>query len=256
MLAAALVPDTVLLLPGAAGRGPDEAALRALRAAAGAVVADAVAGAERVVVVAPGARDRALTGDVPLGAGAAGVPDHLLREPVPTVRLRPAPGAPDAAVGGAETGTVVGLRLALAAGTRAERLHAVEVAPGPAGALRALGAALGADPSTALVVVGSGSARHGDDAPLPGDPRADDLDDALLRALADGAGPARRALAALDPATAAALAVTGWAPWQVLVGALDARAATARDEGPAPEVRLATVWRGAAHAAVLWRAAS
>jgi hypothetical protein len=254
VLAAALVPDTVLLLPGVAGRGPDEPVLVALRAAAAAVVADAVAGAARVVVVAPGRADRAIVGDVALGAAAAGVPDALLREPVPTVRLDPPGVGPSAGSGAVGSGTVVGLRLALAAGVPAHRLHALEVAPGPVPPLRATGAALGEDAGTVLVVVGSGSARHGDDAPLPGDARASAVDATLLAALQQGGAAARSALAALAEPTATALAVTGWAPWQVLVGALDAASGDPGDDRT--DVRHATVWRGAAHAAVLWRVAS
>lgn len=264
LVAAALVPDTVLLLPGAAGRGPDDAALVALRPAAAAAVARATAGAGRVVVVAPGAATRSVVGPARAGAGAAGVPDHLLAAPVPTVHLAPAPGGPPGAGPGPAPGAVVGLRLALDAGTGptpgdeqvAERrdalanVHVVEVAP-DGHDLRALGRALADGASTALVVVGSGSVRHGPDAPLPEDPRAPGVDAGLLAALRAGGRPARDALAALDPALADALAVSGHAPWQVLVGALDALPA-----GPGRvEVLHAEVWRGASHAAAVWQVA-
>lgn len=252
LAAAALVPDTVLLLPGAAGRGPDDAALTSLRSAAAVAVHRAVTGAARVVVVAPGRVDRAVTGRVRAGAAAVGVPDHLLRAPVPDVVLAAAPGGPPAVPGAPGTGAVVGVRLALDAGVPTGSLHVVEVAPGPVGTLRVLGASMSGAGPTALVVVGSGSARHGDDAPLPHDARADATDRALLTALRAGGGAARDALAGLDAAAAAELAVTGWSPWQVLVGALDAADLTGR---PVPDVVHAGVWCGAAHAAVAWTAA-
>ncbi|MBO3087486.1 hypothetical protein [Cellulomonas dongxiuzhuiae] len=252
MLAAvALVPDTVLLLPGAAGRGPDDPELVALRAAAATAVARAVGCAGRVVVVAPGAVDRSVAGTVRAGAAAAGVPDRLLERPVPQVRLERAPGGPPDAPGPPGTGAATGVRLALEAGVPACGLHVVEVAPGRAAPLRAIGAAATATGPTALVVVGSGAARHGHDAPLPYDDRAAGLERALLAALRAGGPAARDALAALDPAQAADLGVTGWAPWQVLVGALDAAIAAP----PAPDVVHATVWHGAAHAVVVWEVA-
>ena len=268
LVAAALVPDTVLLLPGAAGRGPDDEVLGVLRSAAATAVARTVAGAERVVVVAPGAATRWVVGRVRAGAGAAGVPDHLLGGPVPTVELAPAPvpglgpctgpGAdlvpdlgPRTASGTAPgPAAVVGLRLALDAGADPGRLHVREIAADQTD-LRMLGRAAVDGARTALVVVGSGSVRHGTGAPLPADPRAQQADGDLLAALAAGGRPARDALAALDPALARDLAVSGYAPWQVLVGALDASPA---DPGPT-DVLHAEVWRGASHAAVVWQVA-
>ena len=252
LAAAALVPDTVLLLPGAAGRGPDDPVLLALRAGAATAVARAVGGACRVVVVAPGRTHRSVTGVVRAGAASAGVPDHLLDVEVPDVVLTAAPGAPPAAPGRPGAGAVVGLRLALDAGVPPAAVHVVEVAPGPAGVLRATGADLVAAGPTALVVVGSGSARHGADAPLPHDVRADAFDTALLAALRAGGDAARAAFADLDAARSAALAVTGWAPWQVLVGAAEVGTASARCT---TDVVHAAVWRGAAHAAVVWEVA-
>ena len=251
LVAAALVPDTVLLLPGAGGRGPDDAELVALRASSALAVARAVARAARVVVVAPGRADRSLAGAVHLGAAAAGVPDRLLADPVPDVRVTAVPGGPPVAAGGPGTSAVVGARLALAARVPPADLHVVEVAPGPAAALRATGAALADGPPTAFVLVGSGSARHGEDAPLAPDERADAFDDAWVAALRTGGAVARDALAGVDRARAAELGVTGWAPWQVLVGALDAGGSV----GSATQVLSATVWRGAAHAAVAWAVA-
>ncbi|MBF0686599.1 MAG: hypothetical protein IR158_02375 [Cellulomonas sp.] len=249
LVAAALVPDTVLLLPGAAGRGPDDPELVALRSAATTAVARAVERAPRVVVVAPGPVDRSVTGVVHAGAGAAGVPDHLLAGEVPRVLLGRAPGGPADVPGPPGTGAATGVRLALEAGVPASRLHVVEVAPGGAAPLRELGGSTTSDGPTALVVVGSGAARHGHDAPLPHDDRAAAVERELLAALRAGGASARDALAGLDVAQAVALGVTGWAPWQVLVGALDAGGA----DVPAPDVVHATVWRGAGHAVVAWQ---
>lgn len=251
LVAAALVPDTVLLLPGAAGRGPDAPELVALRRAAAAAVLSAVGPAQRVLVVAPGAVDRSVVGSVHAGAAAAGVPDHLLTSAVPRVALERGPGTPQPVAGSPGTGAVVGIRLALDAGAPDARLHVLEVARGPRSLLRAIGAAAVASVPTALVVVGSGAARHGDGAPLPHDDAAATVDGALRTALDAGGPAARDALAALDAGQAAALGTTGWAPWQVLVGALDTVAAPL----PAPAVLHAGAWRGAAHAAVAWRVA-
>ncbi|UZN04911.1 hypothetical protein [Cellulomonas sp. S1-8] len=257
LAAAALVPDTVLLLPGVAGAASGAPALVALRSAAADAVVRAMTSADRVVVVAPvraGGADRAVVGVLHLGAAAVGAPDHLLGARVPDVRLLPAPGAPAPVAGSPAAGGVVGVRLALDAGVPPDHLHLVEVGPGPVAALRAVGASTTAAGRTALVVVGSGSARHGAAAPQPPDDRAAAFDADLQAALATGGAAARDALAGLDPTLAAALAVTGWAPWQVLVGAVDA--AGPREALGAPDVRHATVWHGAAHAVVEWWVAS
>ncbi|MFS0705184.1 hypothetical protein AB6N23_11740 [Cellulomonas sp. 179-A 9B4 NHS] len=144
----------------------------------------------------------------------------------------------------------VGARLALRAG--ADAVHVVEVASRDAAALRATGARLCAHGPTALVVVGSGSARHGPDAPLADDPAAGPLDAALASALTGAGRGARDVLADLDPAHAQELAVSGWGPWQVLVGALDASGGVPRVDGGAH----ADVRYGAAHGAACWRVAA
>jgi hypothetical protein len=66
------------------------------------------------------------------------------------------------------------------------------------------------------LVIGDGSARRGDDKPLPSHPAAHDFDERVASAL--GAAD-RDALAALDPALAEELAAAGRAAWQVLAGA-------------------------------------
>lgn len=247
LVAAALVPDTVLLLPGAAGAGSDAPALAGLRAAALTAVGAAAGRAGRVVVVAPGRADRTVAGRVRPGGAAAGVPDHLLAWPVPVLTLAPAPGGPPVRPGPPGVPAAVGLQLAVRGAPGNDRLHTVEVASRDAAALRSLGAALTADGPTSLVVVGSGSARHGPDAPLSDDPRAPALDERLARALTTGGTAGRDALAGLDPVLADALAVSGWAPWQVLVGAVDASGAVPRAGGGRSDVV-----HGAAHAAACW----
>ncbi|WP_139224269.1 hypothetical protein [Cellulomonas marina] len=210
----------------------------------------------RVAVVAPGPADRALVGRLRGSFAAAGVPDAALGAVVPVVDVpevdvrdaTPVPGVAAArpAIGAPGTGVAVALHVLVAAGLDAAPVSAVlEVAgAGAAGAggagpdgrtagraavLRRWGAALVAEPGPLLLlVVGSGSARHGPDGPLADDPRAPAVDEALVAALGDPgawAAPDGPPPAGLDEATAAALAVSAWAPWQVLAGALAARTA-------------------------------
>ncbi|NUU17457.1 hypothetical protein HP550_09360 [Cellulomonas humilata] len=239
LVVAALVPDSALLVPGAGGSADPVAGLReaALRAV-GEVVAS---GVRSVVVVAPGVVDRVVAGIVRTTLGAAGIPDALLGWPVVEVQVDGV-GSDGPSVPG-----VVALHLLVRAGwTGAVRM--VEVTP-ERGArdLAALGSALVEPEPTGLVVVGSGSGRHGPDAPLADDPRAPDHDARVLADLAD-AGPAARArLADDDPALADALAVRGWAPWQVLVGAAGDVPVRARTLATSADL-------GAQHAVLLWDA--
>jgi hypothetical protein len=76
----------------------------------------------------------------------------------------------------------------------------------------------------ALLVMADGSARRTVKAPGYLDDRAIPFDDALTAALRTADA---KALAALDPTTAAELLVAGWAAWQVLAGALATRPFTA-----------------------------
>ncbi|GEM00282.1 hypothetical protein [Cellulomonas terrae] len=239
LVVAALVPDTALLVPGVAG---DADVVGGLRAAAVEAVAQVVAAdVASVVVVAPGPVPRELSGTVRPSFGAAGVPDDLLRWPVHAVPL-PGDGSDVPAVPSA-----VGLHLLLQA-RRRTGVRVVEVTgQQDAGALAALGHTLVADGPTGLVVVGSGSGRHGPDAPLADDALAPDHDARLLADLAD-AGPAARArLAGDDAELAAALAVRGWAPWQVLVGAAGDGPVQARVLAESTEL-------GAQHAVLVWDA--
>ena len=244
---AVLVPDTPLLVPGAAGRAH---VLDAERAAAGLAARSLVRIApDRVVVVASARVARVLEGHVRASLAAAGIADAELgwaARSVPT-------GAPSALdVGGvaptASAAATVALLLLASAGWTGP-VTVVEVAP-PAivggDELRALGRSLaaGAD-RVAFVVAGSLSARNGPGALLAEDDRAAGVDAALLASLDGLAAPAAPAApgapavpavpaapadlaptSALDPlapstgALAAELAVTAWAPLQVLLGAV------------------------------------
>ena len=119
LVAAALVPDTALLVPGAAGTA---SVLDGLRSAALHAVAHVVAlvGTGTVVVVAPGPAHRELAGTVLPSLGAAGVPDHLLGWPVRPVAL-PGRGSTDPSVPSS-----VALHLLTRAG-RTDGLRVVEV---------------------------------------------------------------------------------------------------------------------------------
>ena len=72
---------------------------------------------------------------------------------------------------------------------------------------------------TVLLVVGDGSACHGDKSPGSHDPRAEAFDAGVAAALRS-ADP--RALLSLDPGEAEHLLVRGRAPWQVAAGAAEA----------------------------------
>lgn len=242
LVAAALVPDTALLVPGAGGDADAGAVLRGptLAAVGDALAASGAAGAPgRVAVVAPGRVDRSLAGPVRGSLQAAGIPDELVGWPPPGPAAARVAGVPAS----------VALYLLARHGVAADRVEEVgcDERAGRAAELGALGARLvGAGP-TALVVVGSPSGRHGPQAPLPDDERAPAYDDALVADLADAGPGARARLAGLDPGLARELAVTGWGPWQVLLGAAGGAPVTAR-------LVARHVLAGATHAVVSWRA--
>jgi hypothetical protein len=297
-LAVAFLPDTPLLVPGVAGRADPLADLRTGALTALAPRDDAEA-ASPVLVLAPGRADRTVHG-ARASFGAIGVPAHLVSPHGGARRVDPVPPGPGAAgaastgavpVGSAPTGPVpndraprdlplevrapadapasVALALLAAAGrTGPVRVAEIDRTTTDVTALRERGRALAAalPAGTLVVVVGSLSARDGEEAPLAADPRADVVDDALLAALA--AGPA--ALAAvlddrgddLRPGPGG-LAVSGWAPWRVLLGALagldglDGLGEPGGLGGPFPaEARVLARTTGSAlgaHAVAVWR---
>ena len=225
--AVVLLPDTVLLVPGAAGRADPASGLRA--AAVEALRAADPGPDGRVLVLAPATRDRALTHPVGLGLGAAGLPEPAGRADAVAPRSR------------ADVPASTALVLLDLAGCRAP-VDVRELARGGGST-----APEDAGTATTLVVVGSPSARDGADAPLAEDPRAAEVDARLLAALADGPVALDTALDALGPDTARELAVSGWAPW---------RAALALLPVDGPPVRAATcttaVVAGAQHAVARW----
>jgi len=253
MLAAALVPETALLVPGAAGRAE---VLGEVREAALAAVAQVVERApDVIVVVAPGPADRLLGDRARPSLRAAGIPDEALGWRAPARE-------DDVVVAG--PGASVAMLLLAAAGWQG-RVEVVEVGhagreqsdasstPARADQLRALGRGLAhasrSEGAVGLVVAGSLSARHGPDAPLAEDPEAVDVDAGLLGAIADG-GPEARALLAATPAeTAERLAITLWAPMQVLLGAVGP------DAPIRSEVLAAGAPLGAEHVVATWIAA-
>lgn len=256
---AAFVPESALLVPGAAGRA---VVLEDVRAAALDAVREVVAAApDRVVVVAPGPVDRVLGGPVRPSLAAAGIHDADLGWAMPGDRPRSAPaepahGSPPLALPDAvvpAVGASVALLLLAHAGW-AGRATVVEVGPGADGAraaalrTRGAGLAAGAD-RVALVLAGSLSARHGPDGPRADDERAAPFDAAALADLALGDRPARLRLGAIPGTLAEELVVTAWAPLQVLLGAaadLPVEAAVRHASAPFGVMYAVAVWRGVA----------
>jgi hypothetical protein len=98
-----------------------------------------------------------------------------------------------------------------------------------------------------VLVAGSLSARNGPGAPHPQDDRAGPFDAAMVADLALGDAPARGRLAAIPAELAAELAVTAWAPLQVLLGAAGDVASFGAD------VRYASAPFGVTYAVATWR---
>jgi hypothetical protein len=116
-------------------------------------------------------------------------------------------------------GPGIGAYLLDQAGYRGERLIWSVSADEPVAGCRKLGADLaGRDTSTALLIIGDGSARRGPRAPGHFDERAAAFDAEAERAVRAGDV---RALLDLDPALARDLMATGRPAWQVLAGALE-----------------------------------
>lgn len=244
LITVALVPDVAVLVPGAAG---DAEVLADVRAAAlGAVAAVQAERPERLLVVAPGDREELWTGRRP-SLAAAGIADAWV-----------APGWGIAADDARP-------RLPVAASVGVALLH--RSAPEGAGPpdpvvltvpadlsparCRERGRDLAGPGSLGMVVVGSGSARHGPDGPLADDARAADVDAQLVADLADAGPEARARLAGLDPGLARELAVTGRAPWQVLVGAIEAAAGRSAG-GVRSELLAASAPFGAQYVVAAW----
>ena len=215
LAAAALVPETALLVPGAAGTADVIPDVRA--AALDAVSALTAAGPDRVVVVASSAApgDVVRTGPLRPTLSAAGIDDDGLGWPVERAGDRQ--GDDGRPVG--HVGASVALFLLRAVGWSGE-VQLLTTGSRVTAELQAVGRRLAGGPERiALLLSGSLSARRGPDGPLPDDARAAPLDDAVMGDLCDLGPAARERLAAVPPELAAALAVSAWAPWQVLLGA-------------------------------------
>jgi hypothetical protein len=236
LVAAALVPPTALLVPGAAGRGD---VLAVERSAALAAVGTVVAAEPDVIVVVPPGPGPVLVGRLLPSLAAAGLDDDGLGW-----TPRPTSGA-----GRAVRITDVATSVALLLLDRAGWTGAVEVSPASptdGATQRMRGDALVAGARrVGLVLVGGLSARHGPDGPLATDERAAAVDGGVLADLTD-LGPAARArLAAVPAHLARVLAISAWGPWQVLVGAAPGDATVVTRHASAP--------LGAAYATVSWR---
>lgn len=219
LVAAAVCPCPPLLVPAVAAGAAGELA-EARGACAGALRALAEAAPDRLVVVGAAESGRAAgsypagsTGsfrgygvdlDVTLGTGPGGDAPGLL---------------PPALAVGAWLLDDAGWRAAPVAGLALDGTAAPD-------ACAAAGAELAAAPGRlALLVMGDGSACRGVKAPGYLDPRAEDFDAAVTRALST-ADPA--ALAALDPVLAAELHAAGRPGWQLLAGAAEGAGLTGR----------------------------
>lgn len=224
LVAAALVPDTALLLAGAAGRADPLADVRedALRVVGALLDTDP---AEVVVVVparrAPGPRGRRRRSDDATGPwrptlAAAGIPDRQVGLDRQTGLGRagevlddvPAAVVVTLAGRGGWTGPVRVVPAEAPAGTPARAVD---------DALVAIGRRLAGGPErTALLLVGSLSARRGPLAPLPAHPRAPEADEVLLDSFEH---PAQGEAPALSSVEADEVAASVGRPALVLAGA-------------------------------------
>lgn len=233
LAAAAFVPHTALLVPGAAGAAE---VLGPVRSAALAAVGDLTAAVDRVVVVVPQRAGPPLRRRGPMrpSLAAAGIDDadlgwgpHEAGDPVTDVA------------------TSVALLL-LRSGGWAGPVETVAVSADDALGLRDLGAGLADGPDrVGLLLAGTLSARRSPESPLAFDVRAAAVDDEALADLSDLGPHARARLAAVPAGLARDLAISAWAPWQVLLGAApDGGTATVHHGGSLTGVRYAVVsWR-------------
>ncbi|MEV7973074.1 hypothetical protein [Cellulomonas sp. NPDC089187] len=261
-----LLPDSALLVPGVGGALADplgaarDAVLTAL-AVSGAPDVSATSGglgaqaAGSVLVIAPGGQDRVLTGPFGDGLAAAGIGDGSPGDGVAV------PGAARSAVvraGAARAGVAAAtaLHLLRLAGHDPDRSATVLETSRDQGRIAAVLPASPEVPSSPelVLVVGSLSARHGPDAPLPDDPAARDADAALLAAVAEGPRAVATAFQGLSVADCDRLAITAGRPWRVLLSLLAGAGAGA---GALPEAEADLLWSGvpggAQHLVARWQ---
>lgn len=202
LTAAVLVPDTALLVPGAAGASEVLTDERSAAAAAASVLLDS----ERVVAVVPARAGRLAGGG---GLADAGIDGSFVPWLMPDDR----------------SGRGVAASVALSLLTRVGWSGPVEVIDGSRTAreMHAVGERLvRSDDRIGLLLLGTAGARRDADAPLPVDPRAAAVEDAVLADLAELDLAAVDRLAAVPADLAEQLASTVWAGSHVLVGAVRA----------------------------------
>jgi hypothetical protein len=210
LVAAAIVPPTALLVPGAGGA--EEVLVPERLAAVEAVRAVVDAQPIVIAVVVPG------TGPVRVGRmqptlAAAGIDDGRLGW-----ACRPTVGAGEVAPVDDVAGAV-GLLLLDQAGWRGP-VELFLAGPSESALLRMRGDELVRARRTGLLLVGGLSTRHGPDGPLATDERAAPVDDAIATDLGNLDRPARGRLAGVPARLASTLAISAWGPWQVLLGAV------------------------------------
>jgi hypothetical protein len=205
LLAAAVLPHPPILVPEVAVGAASE--LDNVRAACDEAVARVLAARPSVVCVV-GSADETKEYWFPYRASFAawGVPvEAHLGEPRPDTPTLP-------------LSVAVGVWL-LRRGPRTGRPTAWRVltvaVDAPAEECARLGERITRSPTVGLLVMGDGSACGDSKAPGYADPRAEQFDASVTKALAD-ADPA--GLLAVDPALATELMAAGRAPWQILAG--------------------------------------
>jgi hypothetical protein len=223
IVAAAICPSPPLLAPELTGQAD---ILPELRAACAASVARLLAAAPDVIVVAGPAET---TGPCdPAGRLSLASFAPALRQGRPLAdnskKRHAGPAVVPSAVAPPPLPLALGIGAMLlddAGYTGPRTLHGIAEGE-PAATCLALGRQLAASaPRVALLAVGDGTARRSASAPGYLDERAAPFDEAVARAVRDGDLPA---IAALDPALAAALLAAGRPAWQTLAGALSAAA--------------------------------
>ncbi|GAA1582804.1 class III extradiol dioxygenase subunit B-like domain-containing protein [Kribbella karoonensis] len=200
VVAAAVCPHPPIIVPElASGAAPE---LEPLRAACRTAL-DALSSATSIVVVGSGPASATYAADAGGSFGPYGAPD---------VRIGSGPRVLPLSL------TVGGWLLEQSKSAELPRSYlAVPTGETPARCLE-IGHELAAgNERIGLLVMGDGSARRSDHAPVHLHPRAEIFDTTVAKAFQD---VDLDVLAALDPDLAAVLQAAGRAPWQVLAGAL------------------------------------
>ena len=233
MIAAAVVPHPPVLVPEIAAGAADELA-PLVRACDAAVAAAIATGPRAVLCVGGGARTVQHPGTAwgTLAGYGAAVDVPARRDGLP-------PNLP--------LSLTIGRWLLARAGWDGPMVLQEVEAAAPPSVCADLGRHLAADPAAdraAWLVLGDGTSSRSARGPLPLDPRAEEYDATVARALAGGD---TAVLAGLDPDLAAALGVGGRAAWQVLAGAAGRgvrRAEVRYDAAPFGVCYLVASWWG------------